>query len=581
MYDIHWDVDTGGILLSDSQGQGIKREVRPVFYEELDLLGFNNHWEYPCITEPLLWATSGRKYYYRGELVAEAKGGGLFTRPQLQILHAGLKLAPVNVKDMLSRNSRLLQGIILKSLSFICNIYDQYREKIDITAVAFSGGKDSIVTLDLAQRALEPGQFVVIFGDTGMEIADTYRAVEASKKHWPHLNFYTACSNKDALTTWREFGPPSRIHRWCCAVHKSAPTLLLLSRLIDKPLAKALIFDGVRREESPTRSTYNAVTQGGKHKTQTNASPIIAWNSGEVFLYLLKRGLMLNDAYRYGIARVGCAVCPMASNWREMITEAVYQNDTQEYIGILKNYAQSIGVNHNKVNSYIEKGYWKARAGGRYLSQGGNKVFIQEKGNSVIFTMRQPSENWQVWAKTLGCQVLTGLNQGFIERNKTTYHYKIEHLKNSIVVQVEDLAGADRDVLSAFRSVAFKSTYCCHCQACQADCPIGALTIGEKVQISGICTACGKCLDLGGVPCYAAKSLITSEGGMNLGDNPTRGLSTYQTFGIRKTWVDDLFRLQDNWLSHNDLGNRQLDSMLLWLRHAEMTTGGKKIVGNN
>jgi len=40
-----------------------------------------------------------------------------------------------------------------------------------------------------------------------MELSDTYKVVEEAKKRWPQLNFYTAKSEKDAETTWREMGP--------------------------------------------------------------------------------------------------------------------------------------------------------------------------------------------------------------------------------------------------------------------------------------------------------------------------------------------------------------------------------------
>ncbi len=111
--------------------------------------------------------------------------------------------------------------------------------------------------------------------------------------------------------------------------------------------------------------------------------------------------------------------------------------------------------------------------GGRYLPTGGNKVFEKHRGDDIVFTLRQPSEDWQVWARTLGRQVLTGENQGLIKRQGRVYPYVIRRFDNSMVVEVVGLAKADRFVLSAFRAVAVKSAYCCHCQACQVECPTG------------------------------------------------------------------------------------------------------------
>lgn len=73
-------------------------------------MGFARHWNYPRVEEPLLWAIGGRKYYYRGELVAEAEGGGLFSLPRLKIHQPGLTLHPVDIEAVVAKNNALLQG---------------------------------------------------------------------------------------------------------------------------------------------------------------------------------------------------------------------------------------------------------------------------------------------------------------------------------------------------------------------------------------------------------------------------------------------------------------------------------------
>ena len=101
-----------------------------------------------------------------------------------------------------------MEGLVQRAINFIRSTYDDYSRKGYKFVNTFSGGKDSIVLLDLVQRSLAPDQFVVIFGDTGMELSDTYKAVEAAQKHYPNLNFHIAKSDYSAQESWDLFGPP-------------------------------------------------------------------------------------------------------------------------------------------------------------------------------------------------------------------------------------------------------------------------------------------------------------------------------------------------------------------------------------
>ena len=67
MFKQKWDSSSNGILLTNTIDKNILTpSIRPVFYEELDILEFDKYWIYPKSDAPLLWAI-GRKYYNNGE----------------------------------------------------------------------------------------------------------------------------------------------------------------------------------------------------------------------------------------------------------------------------------------------------------------------------------------------------------------------------------------------------------------------------------------------------------------------------------------------------------------------------------
>ena len=192
MYSYTYDKITGGILLNSSP-TGFSKEPRPVYASELDILGFDKYWKYDKQTDsPYMWAEANQ-YYYRGILVAKLKGGNTFTVPEIVIPDGddgkpiipepeGLSLRPVDIGAMVEANRHMLEIIEQSTVKKILAIYAKYKDKLDCFHVAFSGGKDSCVLLDLVKKALPKGSFVVVFGDTGMEFPDTYEVIEKTKQ---------------------------------------------------------------------------------------------------------------------------------------------------------------------------------------------------------------------------------------------------------------------------------------------------------------------------------------------------------------------------------------------------------------
>ena len=115
MYSYDWDEETGGLLLNSAQ-QKMSKEPRPVYYKELDILGFDKYWNYAKDdSAPYMWAEANN-YWYHGRKVASVKGGSLYTAPELVLLEEpepdGKPLIPVNIPLMVAKNHTILEALV-------------------------------------------------------------------------------------------------------------------------------------------------------------------------------------------------------------------------------------------------------------------------------------------------------------------------------------------------------------------------------------------------------------------------------------------------------------------------------------
>lgn len=572
MYSYTWDEETGGLLLNSTELK-FSKEPRPVYSRELDILGFNRYWNYvKDDSAPIMWAEANN-YIYRGKLVAQVKGGSFFTAPEIVILEElNETLKAVDIASMVRKNADLIEKLSSETIKSVFNTFNKFKGKVDIFHVSYSGGKDSEVTLDIVQKALPHNDFVVVFGDTGMEFPDTYRSVEIAKQKCKDtgIRFYIAKSHMTPMESWNRFGPPSSTNRWCCSVHKTTPQLLLLRDVLKKTSFTEMAFVGVRADESVRRSGYDYISYGTKHRGQYSCNPILRWNSAEVYLYIYSYGLHINDGYRHGNTRAGCLVCPMSTNRNDYLNNLCYNDSTQPLLDIIGKMNISDRGKSDRIRSYIENNGWKARKNGRDLAislKDYDESYISDK---LVITFKNHFEVWRQWLKTIGKIIDTdNVDLLKIEHQENTYSLEVKSIQNGYVQIATSNNATPANVLfmKKLRKILRKSHYCVGCKVCEANCKFGNLHFDEHgiVSVSDECIKCGQCLDID-TGCFVYKSLWLSKGLGNM--NKSKSLDCYAAHGPKMEWIQQFIKLGERFKSENTLGNNQVPNFYRFLRDA-------------
>ncbi|RKX52452.1 MAG: hypothetical protein DRP30_06155, partial [Thermotoga sp.] len=524
MYRINWF--KGNLIVLNEEGSF--KDIKPVFHEELNFLRFNSKYFYPESSHPILWSI-GNEYFYDSKPIAKVKWGGFYSNFRAVFNETNVSFKPIDLKALLELNCEKIENISQRKMDLIQEIFSEHGKDFDIIVVAFSGGKDSLVVLDLVQRVIPPDEFVVIFSDTTMELRENLEYVKKIESFYNKLTFYIVRSEKDYRQTWREFGPPSRVHRWCCSVHKSAPVVKLARKLTGKSNPRILVIDGVRSSEGNSRSFLPTIS-AGKYVLQKNFHPILDWSSAEVYLYIFSRNLPFNPLYRLGLRRVGCVVCPLAPKSWENILKCLYEKEISPFLKIIKDFALENGVKREEVEDYIDSGDWKARVNSRskpevLISDGKISIKAGRKGYLIE------------WAKILKTSLEATLKDGYVE---------IE--RNDPRIQ----------------KIANKAAYCVNCGVCEAICPTGAIqmNVDSLMLHSDRCIHCFECVDFNPSGCLRADSLKVPQGGVKM---KKISYGRYKHFGLRKKWLDEFFREYPNWFKENGLGPVQFSAMKLWL----------------
>lgn len=629
MYKIEWDKDTGGVLLSakvTKETLGIA--PRPVWFEELDLLGLDRlGWTYPQTEEPLMWAVN-KQYFYRGDLMFEAKGANIYDAPTI-VFQSGKETAtikPIDVKEMLRRNSDQMFLIENEAIEFIRDTYMAYsgvnkanalskaNQEVDFEALAekvekrtkqkmavvkqdydsfdivplktanaegkrvllstridrfiasFSGGKDSQVVLDLVTRAIPPTAFEVIYSDTGYELPPSLELYEEVKrfygKRFPALKFSTTRNHESVLNYWDKIGTPSDTHRWCCSVMKTAPLYRSL-KVEGNKQARVLTFDGVRAEESTRRSGYNRIGNG-KHIFTYNAHPILQWNVVEIFLYLIIRNIPLNPAYRFGFSRVGCVICPFGSDWSDFLVSKLYPDFRKPFLDKLQSWVETSGIKDPK--TFIKTKRWHISALGSPSLSNKDRVLISSSNHVTKLKISADPNIFFEWLKVLGTYTIgntKGSFSGAIQVGKDIISFNGNKTAAHIEIKFNT---SDSRFANNLMRIAQKAAYCVQCEVCEVQCPTGALKIVPHLSIGSQCVHCLKCINFHEKGCIAADCLRKISGKIKM--DSSLSIKGYKTFGLRDEWIDEYVSDPDNFWSSTLLGTAMFDSFKAWTKDA-------------
>lgn len=220
-----------------------------------------------------------------------------------------------------------------------------------VVEVAYSGGKDSDVILELTRMA--GIRYRAIYHNTTIDPPGTIRhAVERGAEVMrPERTFFQLME---------QMGMPNRFQRHCCKYLKEYKTL-------DKTIQGIRKCESVKRDQQYNEPTECRVYGRGRKKEFAEAFyPILDWTDDDVVEFVTERGIQLHPLYYRedgtidASRRLGCMCCPLAYYKKRIDYFKKYPGMVRAYLRAAQKY-RDLHPDVETVGKYTDVYEWFTR----------------------------------------------------------------------------------------------------------------------------------------------------------------------------------------------------------------------------